>query len=187
MRKQGYACQGIATGVVAVACLALGAWSCGSDDAQKGDTTLLDSASDSNDSADGTATTDTFGDTSTDTGRDTLADSGEDTGGDASVDADIEPGTFGAACNENKDCLSGWCVTSDDGPVCTRTCDADCPSGWSCLGIAGEVDVTFLCVPRQDRLCQPCLIDRQCNNGYCLTFEDGQRCSAACGHDDECP
>ncbi len=98
-----------------------------------------------------------------------------------------QPGTFGAACIENIDCFSGFCVTSDEGPVCTRNCVEDCPGGWSCVGITGETDVTFLCIPRQDRLCQPCALDGQCNTGYCVGLTEGNRCTARCDDDGECP
>ena len=108
--------------------------------------------------------------------------------GDGGVaDTALAPGTFGAPCVENGDCLSGWCVESNTGPVCTKSCLDDCPEGWSCVGITGEQDVTFLCVPRDDRLCQPCAIDGQCGSGYCMTFTDGRRCTASCASQDECP
>ncbi len=105
---------------------------------------------------------------------------------DVEGDATINPGEFGSACVENQDCLSGWCVTSNLGPLCTKTCLDDCPEGWKCLGISGQGDVTFLCVPREDRLCEACQIDAQCGSGYCLTLDDGPHCSAACDDNDEC-
>ena len=101
-------------------------------------------------------------------------------------DVPPEPGEFGAACEENKDCSSGWCVTSALGPVCSTTCIEECPSGWNCVGIAGETDVTFLCVPKGDRVCEPCTVDTQCGSGYCIEMEEGHRCSASCDDDSDC-
>ncbi|MCA9513673.1 MAG: hypothetical protein KC635_01910, partial [Myxococcales bacterium] len=111
-----------------------------------------------------------------------------DTQADTS-DGDTTAGTgeFGAPCFENTDCLSGWCVDSSLGPVCTKLCEEDCPDGWSCVGISGQQDVTFVCVPKASRLCQACTIDTQCGQGMCLTFEDGQRCTQACNSQEECP
>jgi len=106
---------------------------------------------------------------------------------DTTIPTDAAPGTLGAPCSENSECLSGWCVASDQGPVCTRECIDDCPGDWQCLGIPGQIDVTFLCVPRQDRLCQPCAVDGQCHTGYCLTLAEGRRCTAACEDESDCP
>jgi len=122
----------------------------------------------------------------TDTGSGDTADAAP-TDTSVAADGDVQPGEFGAVCTENKDCNSQFCVSSDLGPVCTRTCVNDCPSGYSCLGVAGVTDVTFLCVPRQTRLCQACFTDEQCNGGYCLTREDGQRCTEPCKEDEDCP
>jgi len=135
---------------------------------------------DASEDADGTVTTDA--DVDQDAG-----DTSVSADGDVETDTTPLPGEFGAPCVENNDCLSGWCVDSSQGPVCTKSCLDDCPAGWSCVGITGEQDVTFLCVPRDDRLCQPCAIDAQCGSGYCVTFTDGRRCTAACGPEDSCP
>ena len=90
----------------------------------------------------------------------------------------LPPGVFGAPCAENGDCDSGWCVPSEAGHVCTRSCDADCPDEWSCTGVATSgSDMAFLCVPDQGRLCRPCTVDHQCLAGYCLTLGDGRACS----------
>jgi hypothetical protein len=96
-------------------------------------------------------------------------------------------GAFGAPCVDNDSCLSGYCVESDQGPVCSRTCTEDCPGGWSCLGISGGTDVTFLCFPRQDRLCRPCALDGQCGLGLCAPLAEGNRCSTPCDDDGACP
>ncbi len=135
------------------------------------------------DAPDTTDTNDT-----TDDADATQLDTGDTTDPNDSADAPPPPpGTFGAPCEENNNCLSGLCIQSNQGPICTRTCVEECPSGFSCLGVTSEVDVTFLCVPKGDRLCQPCALDTQCGSGYCLSFDEGQRCTAGCDTDEDCP
>ena len=163
-----------------VAFFAIGvAVGCGGDDGQTG-TDL------GQDTADGDAfiEVETFvPDTASDT-----SDTRDTTTEDTSFDPDsVQPGEFGAPCIENSDCLTGWCVSSDEGPICTRQCVEDCPFGFNCLGISNGVDLTFLCVPRQDRLCQPCALDGQCGNGYCVELAEGNRCTTPCDEVGECP
>ncbi|MFT7578702.1 MAG: hypothetical protein ACI9MR_000360 [Myxococcota bacterium] len=98
------------------------------------------------------------------------------------------PGGFASPCVENLDCDSGWCIDSDKGTVCTRTCDEDCPGDWRCKGVeSAGGDFSFVCVPDQSRLCQPCTVDLQCAGGFCLAFGDGSGCSRPCADDDPCP
>ena len=89
-----------------------------------------------------------------------------------------DPGEFGAPCNGNADCNSGWCVESTGGYVCTKGCDTDCPAGWDCKSVSsGTVDIVFLCVPRIHKLCAPCISDGQCSDGVCLNLVGGlHRC-----------
>ncbi len=67
-------------------------------------------------------------------------DSTPDTAPDGSIDAapdmllpecDPGEGCFLDPCAENVDCQSGWCVEHMGDGVCTKTCQDDCPSGWS--------------------------------------------------------
>ena len=58
-----------------------------------------------------------------------------------------EPGSFGCPCQDNGDCLSGFCVPASGGSVCTIECLEECPAGWNCTGIMGfGADLVFLCV-----------------------------------------
>lgn len=55
---------------------------------------------------------------------------------------------FERPCDENADCLSGFCVEGSDGNICTINCTEDCPTGYQCRGIiSGSSDVAFVCVP----------------------------------------
>lgn len=58
------------------------------------------------------------------------------------------PGTVqdGGSCNENIDCLGGYCLLRPSGKVCTRPCTAviDCANGYDCQSlVSGEM----LCIP----------------------------------------
>ena len=106
-----------------------------------------------------------------------------ETGHDAAGDTD-----FGEPCVENNDCASGWCVATEDGPVCTKLCLDECPEGWGCVGIKNTgADLTFVCVPSGGNLCQPCLSNHQCGDGLCIELTDGKACTRPCSADNPCP
>jgi hypothetical protein len=111
----------------------------------------------------------------------------EDTNGSIPDGAVPDPGTFGAPCNGNVDCDSGYCIESAGGYVCTKPCDIDCPDGWDCKSVAGGTDIIFLCVPRVQKLCAPCISDTQCSDGVCLDLADGGRCAFTCKSTEDCP
>lgn len=114
-------------------------------------------------------------------------DTGSDTGATDTAPEVSQPGEFGAPCIANNNCNSGYCVEGPEGYVCTRLCSETCPPEWDCKGVAGESDVTFLCMPRTDKLCAPCRDDLQCNGGSCLQIEGEARCANACQGEDDCP
>lgn len=63
-------------------------------------------------------------------------------------------GGFGAPCDSNVDCDSGWCVLSLDGYICTTLCVEACPGGFDCKSVSADgVDIAFICVP--DLTCVP--------------------------------
>ncbi len=105
-----------------------------------------------------------------------------DTGQPDTGAPDIDPGgDFGTACQGNSDCESGWCVESTAGYVCTTECLEECPNGYDCKSVQNaKGDVTFLCLPRVQKLCVPCLQDFQCNGGACLTIDDSKQCASGC-------
>lgn len=55
-----------------------------------------------------------------------------DSGEVGSGDAGPEEGGFGWPCSTPSDCLSGFCVPSKEGLVCTHFCVDSCPAGWTC-------------------------------------------------------
>ena len=75
------------------------------------------------------------------------------------VDPWCQPGSgcFGDPCDDNTDCLSGWCVEHMGEGVCSQNCVEECPEGWSCQQVAGtDPDVVYICVSDYANLCKPC-------------------------------
>lgn len=97
-------------------------------------------------------------------------------------DTEVSPGEFGAPCNSNDDCLSGFCVEGPEGFVCTHMCfsGTDCPEGFLCKGLTIGADIFFLCTPQVIRACVPCLEDFQCAGGRCITIDGTRRCAHLC-------
>lgn len=159
----------------------LGIWGCGT------------SASPGDSEVDG-------GQAQTDTPAPSDADADE-TGGDTDAttpDAEVALPTgraFQEPCIKGTECASGFCVPSAEGSVCSRTCVADCPDGWSCRSIANpQGDPTFICVDVTASLCHPCGEDADCNTGLgtpdnrCVSFGDaGSFCGLACELGGACP
>lgn len=100
-----------------------------------------------------------------------------------------ETGSFLSPCSSNDDCESGFCVDSESGPVCTKTCLAggDCPDGFLCTGIINTwPDLVFVCIPVFQKLCQPCFSDAQCGAGTCKEIGGIKSCTVPC-EKEECP
>ncbi|MBM4318705.1 MAG: hypothetical protein FJ125_01790, partial [Deltaproteobacteria bacterium] len=96
---------------------------------------------------------------------------------------------FGEPCCSDGECLSGWCIEGELGPVCTRPCNDDCPAGWSCRALSATGgDIFFLCYPTA-RLCRPCRAADECGEpaNLCLQVGDGTYCGLACQADGDCP
>ncbi len=102
-------------------------------------------------------------------------------------DATAEAGTFGAPCDANQECFSGWCVEGPGGFICTRACDESCPTGFDCKAVAAGSDVVFLCMPRLQKLCTPCTVDQHCNGGKCLELDGESWCGFSCDAPEDCP
>ncbi len=100
---------------------------------------------------------------------------------------------FYCPCENNVQCASGWCVAVDEAGVaarCSKLCDESCPQGWDCRSIAGQVDVTFICQPPVDNLCDACTTDAVCGvaGDRCVELADGRYCGRDCqGDHDSCP
>ena len=113
----------------------------------------------------------------------------------AEVDVGIPLGEFGAPCEENADCYSGYCILTPDGKVCTQHCVDECPEEWQCVqDVASRPDLIYVCVPEFALLCVPCTQHADCNAGGletgagCVDFGAlGGYCGAQCESIDDCP
>ena len=118
---------------------------------------------------------------------------------DASVDVDAAPDvqtSLGNPCETNSECLSGFCVPSSEGKVCTTFCIDDCADGWTCRSfeLPGQ-DITFLCLDRNTNLCRPCTTHNECrvlggtDADRCVDFQgtEGSFCAVNCAGDLGCP
>ncbi|GMV42429.1 MAG: hypothetical protein AMXMBFR64_41450 [Myxococcales bacterium] len=120
---------------------------------------------------------------------DATADGSDGTSGGCGADDD-----FGCPCESPTDCLSGYCIPSKDGPVCTVQCVGDCPAGWGCKQDLGSApDVVFLCVPLDLLQCAPCDVNADCADdklgliGSCIPGgADGSFCGVRCTAAEPC-
>jgi hypothetical protein len=100
-------------------------------------------------------------------------------------------GCFGELCTDGNDCLSGICSLHMGDYVCSKTCDAACPDGWSCKLVAGSGDGQYLCVSNYSHLCLPCETADGCTGDVpsaCVSYPDGLSfCGGACDLETPCP
>ena len=113
--------------------------------------------------------------------------------GDALDPCAGDAGCFGDPCSEGSDCYSGLCGQHMGDEVCTKTCEDECPSGWSCEQVnLGGGDTTYLCVSEVEHLCSPCIEASDCSSeasqAACVSYgEEGNFCGAQCAEDSDCP
>ena len=131
-----------------------------------------------------------------DTGLEVVLDTGIDTGPDIPPILECEPGEgcFFDKCDAGSDCQSGWCVDHMGEGVCTKTCQEECPAGWTCTLVVGtEPDLVFVCVSDYPNLCRPCSEADDCagvagTEDVCLDYgEEGYFCGGGCIEDGVCP
>lgn len=115
---------------------------------------------------------------------------------DQAVVPECEPGQgcFMDLCEDNSQCQSGWCVEHLGEGVCTKACQEECPSGWTCKQLLeGGPDVAFICISDFSNLCRPCSGQSDCVSpggveDACLFYpEEGSFCGGACEADEDCP
>jgi hypothetical protein len=103
-------------------------------------------------------------------------------------------GCFLDPCENNSDCLSGWCVEHLGAQVCTVTCQDECPAGWNCKSVAGtEPDLVYVCASSFANLCKPCVAGADCKSiggidDVCVEYgADGDFCGGSCSDEQPCP
>ncbi|MBT9554874.1 MAG: thrombospondin type 3 repeat-containing protein [Myxococcales bacterium] len=139
------------------------------------------------------------GDTRRPDGFATLPDSNNPGAGadiDEETDAGPVDGGFGFPCETSADCLSGYCVPSAEGFVCTDFCISDCPAGWECrYASIGGGDPQYICVQRSLNLCRPCTQHDDCVaidgafGDRCVSYGkvEGSFCGIECNGPTDCP
>jgi hypothetical protein len=109
-------------------------------------------------------------------------------------DIPLVEGEFGWPCTEATDCNSGFCILTGDKKICTSTCETECPASFVCAPVSNTPpDVIYICLPRYDKLCQPCTEHKDCQpivgagTDLCLDYGSlGSYCGADCG-EVKCP
>jgi hypothetical protein len=98
--------------------------------------------------------------------------------------AEIESGQLGKPCSSQDDCVSGLCLETGAGGVCTDSCIEECPADWECKGVPlYGADPVFICVPEYWSICAPCNSDDECkaDAGLCVKNEKGGKfCTVPC-------
>ncbi len=113
-------------------------------------------------------------------------------------DADIPPDgqwNYGAPCEDDSDCDSGFCVQTTEGKICGQTCLENCPEGFDCVDASGAIpEPYYVCVPHALPLCMPCLEDADCEDPFgvtelkCANYgDDGSFCATLCELGYQCP
>jgi hypothetical protein len=109
-----------------------------------------------------------------------------------------EEGGWGCPCKKNDECISGYCIDSELGKVCTKTCSSSCPKDWNCVQAKGTSDLLYVCLPLYTNLCKPCKTHDECTaagggQALCVprrkqdgSFIDGSFCGTACESDIDC-
>jgi hypothetical protein len=104
-------------------------------------------------------------------------------------------GEFGYPCESGDECDSDWCIQTAEGKVCSEACFDSCAPGWTCEEVSNTGgDLTFICVPRFSRLCDPCSSNQDCveyeglAGSQCIDYGPlGKFCGAVCTDTQGCP
>ena len=127
------------------------------------------------------------------TDKDTAEPTPLDVAEDAVSPSTCEPGEgcFGEPCDSAADCLSGICTMHLGDKVCSKTCDATCPQGWSCTLVGSGGDGQYVCLSKFSHLCLPCEDAGTCSGdtpNACVQYADGTSfCGGACDLETPCP
>ena len=111
-----------------------------------------------------------------------------------SIGCQAGEGCFLDECEENGDCLSGWCVDYLGEGVCSQSCQEECPQGFSCKLLGGTgPDPVFVCLSDFSNLCKPCSASADCTSpggqvDACVAYGGGLGfCGGNCQGDEDCP
>lgn len=126
---------------------------------------------------------------SQDAGQDVADGTAIDTG--AGLLCEPGDGCFEESCQGAEDCLSGICTMHLGDKVCSKTCDAACPEGWSCTLVGAGGDGQYVCMSNFSHLCLPCGDSSDCSSDVpnaCVSYPDELSfCGGACDLETPCP
>jgi hypothetical protein len=94
-------------------------------------------------------------------------------------------------CDQNSDCMYGYCVLHMGEGACTMGCIEDCPAGWTCREAFSEPDMVWLCISDYANLCRPCTTNDGCKylggaEDVCVDYGAGMGfCGGPCTPGDE--
>lgn len=108
---------------------------------------------------------------------------------------ELGPGMPHSPCEENADCLSGFCIEGPEGKECAQLCVAGggCEENYSCTQVASAPDVIFACIYTLPNLCKPCVKDEDCNAKFvnttmkCGEIQGFFFCLKSCKEAKDCP
>jgi hypothetical protein len=110
------------------------------------------------------------------------------------------PGSWGCSCTSDANCNSNFCIDSDMGKICTKTCMTNCPENWYCVAHPTATTL-YVCVPQPASLCKPCEYHADCETPespglqLCVPFSTesngvkrihGSFCGSSCDTDNDC-
>lgn len=93
----------------------------------------------------------------------------------------VPKGGFGTPCTARAQCVSDLCVPHN-GVIggCTRPCEQDCPSGWSCEFVGdGQICIEADAPPLAE-FGRSCRAEFQCEGAFCIDGRCTRPCGAAC-------
>ena len=134
--------------------------------------------------ADATTSDTESGDVAAQDAADTSADTAETT-----IDC---PGGAGCDCLDNSDCDAGYCIQDGATKKCASKCVDSCSDGYQCVPV-GAGDVTLICAPLYNNICNPCAKSDDCKalgqaDAVCLDYGNlGAFCGIPCSDDKGCP
>jgi hypothetical protein len=103
-----------------------------------------------------------------------------DIGVDGELSCELGAGAFGCSCEENGDCLSGYCGFHLGEQICAQGCVDKCEPGWTCKPVSvGGADDVYVCISKFPHLCLPCLNNNDCrlltgSVDVCVRYGDTQ-------------
>jgi hypothetical protein len=117
----------------------------------------------------------------------------EDAGSEEDVASSCEPGEgcFNEPCSGPDGCNSGICTMHLGEKVCSKTCDSECPAGWTCSLVGGGGDGQYVCLSNASHLCLPCTSSDGCTSETpqaCVRYPGGTSfCGSVCSVETPCP